>query len=321
MGGAAETLLIQWARALSTGEEMTSASFNGSVVSAACGTKLVVGSAAFEVYADAQARGTIAVTIQDKLSTYDLTDGGICSGFWASSFAEVRCNIPLQDSKEIPVHSAMETVDSCFLSAGGSQNLDLPFYPDEDDAIVEEWTEENGTDTLSEVEPEPSGTLAERQICPMVSVTRTRNPRNPQMYRRHVQLTPSFECGAGKCTIGKGVTHSTTQTAQFGKSAQWVTGGFSVSRSRSYSVTMTCMGEANERLCIRHMNRFQGYDTDEGLIQSCTGQGPWWKGGQQRSPLRNDAQSKFYCARGGNDCRNNGWVAMHHVGPGIHRGA
>ncbi|KAH8169320.1 hypothetical protein LIA77_11446 [Sarocladium implicatum] len=135
---AADTIFIQWATTLHTGEEIMSASLNGSVVSTACGNKLILGNVEFEVDGDAKARGLLAVKTRGQRFTYDLSDGDICGGLWNSDFAQVRCYIPLRVDPDLSISSMVETAKNCFPLAGASPGELFPYDPTEDSGVDDE---------------------------------------------------------------------------------------------------------------------------------------------------------------------------------------
>ncbi|KAH6662681.1 hypothetical protein F5X68DRAFT_218524 [Plectosphaerella plurivora] len=309
---APDTVLITWARFLETGEEMMGASLNGSVVSTTCDKKLTLGVTDVEIHANAEARGTMIVTLSGESKTYDLDDGNVCDGYWNDEFAEVRCTIGFQEDDDFPV-PFNETMDTCFSSP---DRVHLPFPPDEDDHLEEEYA------TANEVVSLPvSPSKRQDNFCWPYSMVRAAPNRNPQMYRRHVQLTDSYSCGNGPCSIGSAKQYTITHTATFPGAFYWINGGYNVAKAKASTLTFTCTGLPNQRICIRHMARWQGYDTQNGFFYPCESRNQWLETNQQRSPLNPDTHANFYCGRNANDCRNNGWVAMHHVGPGTHGGA
>lgn len=191
----ADTLLVHWGTLLDTGEKMTSATLNGSVISSACDSKLAFGATDINVNATTEARGTMIVTISGTSHSFDLSDDSICGGYWSPTFAQVKCSIPYPDDEDPVLSPATETMSSCFPSAEGHTDSLLPFNPDEEnaaDAIDEFGPPEEITETSPNLAASSFTGLSKRQPnCQILRRTRRASTRVPERYRRHVQLIVS----------------------------------------------------------------------------------------------------------------------------------
>lgn len=125
-------------------------------------------------------------------------------------------------------------------------------------------------------------------------------------------------CGAAStCTVG----HSNIEAYSYGWSAsvtpfEWITGGFSVSKTISNGNDYTCGGEAGETICVWYNVAHTAYTAQNGAYSPNTGSfSPKGDPLIIFSPNTNNKGGGFYCVVG--TCRSLGegyWVKSGRAG-------
>ncbi|KAH7313635.1 hypothetical protein B0I35DRAFT_461963 [Stachybotrys elegans] len=292
------------------------------LATAALAALLTVGGVDIEITADSNADGNI--TVGD--TTYDIGDDEVCNSSWGLRSVEVSCEIVWEG--ELP-SSAFNSIDNlnCF-AAEEDQEL-IPVFDDQDLSEQEQrtWFDGNG-----DTSPDPAGSyetgLEKRQrVCTKWWQRKRASNPNPYKWRRHVQLTPTLNCGSQTCSTGYEKSFSITHQADFslnglGKAA-WISGGYSVSWTRGTATLLTCNGAAKSAVCVKHWRRYQQYDMDQREIfqgENCSGT-PKHQIVAIRSPLTGIQHEEFKCCHGKKNCDYEGHVEWEFRGQGVHGGA
>ncbi|KAK7427755.1 hypothetical protein QQZ08_005693 [Neonectria magnoliae] len=247
-------------------------------------------------------RGSGHIAVDDKkykvVGDVKMSGGASCTKMYNEKSTVVECSIPWRGSFDDLSALSADDIEECFSEESAARRRSLPNAFSSPIVLAR-----SDSDSLS---------LEKRQGgCPYMTFYRTEliGDGDPHQDYLHKQIGPTQQCAQrGTCFVGVGEEVSITVSAELGTGGGptgWITGGFSVSRTKSSSTERGCYGEAGDSVCQwtkTHHTAYTVHTTKYEQSRSCGNRvdeesGPY----VIRSPNENSMAIEWYCVL--NTCR------------------
>ncbi|KAI0393448.1 hypothetical protein F5Y17DRAFT_309507 [Xylariaceae sp. FL0594] len=156
-----------------------------------------------------------------------------------------------------------------------------------------------------------SSPLSERQTGPCsiwTPGTQLSGDGSPRPRYLHKQLSQTITCDQSNgCSVGQQESESFSIGFSLSSGKQiteWLSGGFSVTKTWITGNSYTCNGGAGQTVCIWQSVAHTAYKVRNGVFNSCTGFSPSGDEIEISSPNEDNRGGGFYCVQG--TCRAQG---------------
>ncbi|KAH7152104.1 hypothetical protein B0J13DRAFT_255304 [Dactylonectria estremocensis] len=270
----------------------------------ACDNSFGIAGKAVTINVDARGSGHIAVDDKEYkvVGDRDMSGGISCTKMYNEKSTVVECSIPWRDSFDDWTVLSADEVEECFSEESAARRRNLP-------------SAFSSRIASSHFVSDSSPALDKRQGGCAYSVwydTRLIGDGDPHQDYFHKQVGPAQTCAQrGTCFVGVGEEVSITISAELGTGGGptgWITGGFSVSQTKSSSTERGCYGEAGDTVCQWSKTHHTAYTVQTKKYVQSRGcgtrvdedSGPY----VIRSPNENSMAVEWYCVL--NTCRGDG---------------